>query len=164
MVSATLLTSSRVQSYINTWLSHGIHNRTLAHLPTAHIAGLQNYFVQCFHQGATTYWMPGFNFDLFLRHCADLGIAQFFTVPPIYMGIAKHPAVKDQFGNMMLAVTGAAPLSAELQSQAGAKLNGVFIGQTWGLTETTGSATLVAPDKKGSPGSLSGLLPNVLLR
>ena len=110
------------------------------------------------------YWMPTFNFDDFLKHCSNLRITNFFTVPPIYMAIAKHPAVKDQLRFVTRAVTGAAPLSGDLQEAATAKMTRGTISQTWGLTETTGSATYGPPDGKIVMGSLSPLLPNVLLR
>ena len=139
--------------------------RTLAHLPTAHIAGVMGYFVHPFFENGLVYWMPGFNFDEFLRHCDNLRITYFFTVPPIFMAIAKHPAVKDQFRHMRGAVSGAAPLTGELQEAASKRM--VLddpITQTWGMSETTGSATYFRPGQVVRMGSLGPLLPNVTIR
>ena len=41
--------------------------RTIAHLPIAHIAGVQNYSIQPFALGGTTYWMPKYDFKLLLE-------------------------------------------------------------------------------------------------
>jgi hypothetical protein len=40
--------------------------RTIAHLPAAHIAGVQGYFVNPFFMGGPVYWMPKFDFLKFL--------------------------------------------------------------------------------------------------
>ncbi|KAH6889259.1 hypothetical protein B0T10DRAFT_440925 [Thelonectria olida] len=139
--------------------------RTLGHLPTAHIAGVQGYFINPFFEGGIVYWMPKFNFDDFLRYCDELQITSFFTVPPIYMAIAKHPAVKNQFRFMRNASSGAAPLVHDLQKAATEKMNFPSeVSQVWGLSETTGAATICPPDKPVTLGSLGNLLPNVVLR
>lgn len=140
-----------------------IERSTLGHLPPAHIAGLQGYFANCVYEGSVIYWMPGFNFDDFVRHFAELKLTHFFSVPPIYLAIAKHPAVKDQFKNVEYASAAAAPMSYELQASASKKLKGV-INQVWGLSETTGAVTFTPPDRTDTMGSLSPLLPNVSLR
>jgi 4-coumarate--CoA ligase len=139
--------------------------RTLAHLPTAHIAGVMGYFVIPHFEGGLVYWMPGFNFDQFLAHCENLRINNFFTVPPIYMAIAKHPAVKDQFKLIRAATSGAAPLTGELQEQATKKMgSGYQVRQTWGMSETTGAATYCPAGEDVLMGSLGQLFPNILMR
>ncbi|KAL9115668.1 MAG: hypothetical protein Q9227_000036 [Pyrenula ochraceoflavens] len=140
--------------------------RTLAHLPAAHIAGAQGYFVNPFLRGGITYWMPKFEFEKFLEYNKKYQISFFFTVPPIYLLIAKHPAVTDQFDHLQHAVSGAAPLGKELQHAASRKLGKgkTFISQTWGLTETTGSATLLQKDEMDDTGSVSKIMPNISIR
>jgi 4-coumarate--CoA ligase len=137
--------------------------RTLGHLPTAHIAGVQGYFINPLYNGGAVYWMPGFDFDNFLKYSTELKITAWFTVPPILMAIAKHPAVKEQFFPMRSAVSGAAPLSKSLQDEANSKLPNCQITQTWGLSETTGSVTHTLP-RDDAGGSVGSLLPNVTLR
>ncbi|CAO2651244.1 Nn.00g095410.m01.CDS01 [Neocucurbitaria sp. VM-36] len=140
--------------------------RHLAHLPTAHIAGIQGYLINPFYMGGSVYWMPRFDFAQFLMYNAKYKITYFFTVPPIYLLIAKSPAVKDQFKTLEVAISGAAPLGKELQHAASQKLGGpdCFISQTWGLSETTGSATVMPRDMKDDTGSVSPLIPNMLAR
>jgi 4-coumarate--CoA ligase len=140
--------------------------RTLAHLPTAHIAGIQGYLINPFYMGGPVYWMPKFDFNKFLEYNKKYRITFFFTVPPIYLLIAKSPAVTDQFATLEVAISGAAPLGKELQHAASAKLGGpgCFISQTWGLSETTGSATIMPFNMTDDTGSVSPLIPNMLAR
>ncbi|KAK3116866.1 hypothetical protein LTR53_002306 [Teratosphaeriaceae sp. CCFEE 6253] len=137
--------------------------RTLAHLPNAHIAGLQGYFVNTAACGGTTFWMPKFHFDDFLAYNRRLRITYFFSVPAIYLLIVKSPLVTDQFASLVHAVSGAAPLGAELAVQVQSKL-GCRISQTWGLSETTGSVTLLPWDRVVDNSSVSLLMPNTSLR
>uniref|UniRef100_A0A8H7KBY0 AMP-dependent synthetase/ligase domain-containing protein n=1 Tax=Bionectria ochroleuca TaxID=29856 RepID=A0A8H7KBY0_BIOOC len=167
MVAEAFLPGELTRPYFDEQARQGdpFDRRTLGHLPTAHIAGVQGYFVNPFYEGGIVYWMPSFNFEDFLRYSNDLKINGFFTVPPIYMAIAKHPAVKDQFRYVKLAISGAAPLTGDLQEAARQKMSMPNpITQTWGLSETTGSVTYTPPDRKVIPGSLGPLLPNVSLR
>jgi len=137
--------------------------RTLAHLPAAHIAGLQGYLVNPALAGGPVYWMPKFDFPLFLRYCKEFKISTFFTVPPIYLLIAKSPLVTDQFAHMHHAISGAAPMGRELQTAVQQKM-GCYISQTWGLSETTGSVTIMPWDKNDLTGSVSPVFPNTRLR
>ena len=136
---------------------------TLAHLPAAHIAGCQGYFVNPSVAGGPVYWMPKFDFPKFLEYNKKFKITFFFTVPPIYLLIAKSPLVTDQFAHLAHAISGAAPMGAELQAMAEKKL-GCQISQTWGLSETTGSVTGMPWDQKDDTGSVSPLLSNVRMR
>jgi len=140
--------------------------RTLAHLPAAHIAGVQGYFINPFYMGGPVYWMPKFDFPKFLEYNKKHRITFFFTVPPIYLLIAKMPIVTDQFDSLEIAISGAAPLGKELQYAASAKLGKgkAFISQTWGLSETTGSVTAMPWGEKDDTGSVSKLLPNMSCR
>ncbi|OAA81976.1 4-coumarate-CoA ligase 2a [Akanthomyces lecanii RCEF 1005] len=162
MVAEIFLTSSVDRKYWDkqpAWTK-----RTLAHLPAAHIAGVVNYFAAQFSAGATTYWMPKFEFGDFVKHIQALQVNIFFTVPPIYMAIAKHPAVKEQFFPMRQATVGAAPVSAEMRTEANKKMPNLVIGQVWGMSETTGAATYTAVNSQEQAGSLGELLPNLSVR
>jgi acyl-CoA synthetase (AMP-forming)/AMP-acid ligase II len=140
--------------------------RTLAHLPVAHIAGIQGYLINPFYMGGPVYWMPRFDFAQFLDYNSKYRITFFFTVPPIYLLIAKSPQVTDQFKTLEIAISGAAPLGKELQHAASKKLGGpsCFISQTWGLSETTGSATIMPMHMSDDTGSVSPLIPNMVAR
>lgn len=137
--------------------------RTLAHLPAAHIAGLQGYLVNPALAGGPVYWMPKFDFVKFLEYNKKFRITTFFTVPPIYLLIAKSPLVTDQFASMEHAISGAAPMGRELQQAVQEKM-GCYVSQTWGLSETTGSMTLMKWDENDLTGSVSKVMSNQRLR
>ncbi|TVY83939.1 putative acyl-coenzyme A synthetase [Lachnellula suecica] len=140
--------------------------RTLAHLPAAHIAGVQGYLVNPFFMGGSVYWMRVFSWPEFLEYNRRYRITYIFSVPPIFLLVAKSPLVKDHFDSLEIAISGAAPLGKELQAAASSKLrNGkTFITQTWGLSETTSSITLMPWGEKDDTGSVSPLLPSIEMR
>lgn len=137
--------------------------RTVAHLPVAHIAGLLCYLINPVVSGGSVFWMKKFDFPMFLENCKRHRITFLFTVPPIYLLIAKSPLVTDQFQWMESALTGAAPMGKELQSAVQKRL-GCYVGQTWGLSETTGSVTTSKRGENDLTGSVSPLIPNHRMR
>ncbi|SPO01810.1 related to 4-coumarate-CoA ligase [Cephalotrichum gorgonifer] len=135
---------------------------TLAHLPVAHVAGVQGYFVSPTYIGSTVYWMQRFDFTKFLQLNKKLQITSFFSVPPIYLLIAKSDAVTDQFASLDHAISGAAPLGKETQAEAMRKLGkdeSVVLAQTWGLSETAGCFTLLPRGVRDDTGSIGPLIP-----
>lgn len=110
--------------------------------------------------------MPKFEFQQFMDNMKKFRITMLFSVPAIYLLIAKSPAVTDHFDTLMLAQSGAAPLGAEIQRAASVKIGRgkTFISQTWGLSETTGSASSNLWGPKDETGSVGTLLPNISLR
>ncbi|KAK1836867.1 hypothetical protein QBC39DRAFT_337517 [Podospora conica] len=142
---------------------HLSSKRTLAHLPAAHIAGVQGYLVNFFYAGGAVYWMPRFDFAQFLAYNKKYAITSFFSVPPVFLAIAKFPGVTDQFDSLLYAVSGAAPMGRELQLAVQKKLGKgkVQFTQTWGLSETTGSMTVMPRGEENDlTGSVSRLLSN----
>ncbi|KAJ6586948.1 hypothetical protein DFH09DRAFT_1142057 [Mycena vulgaris] len=161
MVSAAFMTGQNLREH---WRNTGKWDyRTLAHLPTAHVAGVQGYFVIPFYHGGCCFWMPSFNFANFLAFNRKLAITTFFSVPPIFLLVTKSPLVKDHFRALKSASAGAAPLGKELQLGASQKL-GISLAQTWGLSETTGSVSGCEVNVEDLSGSVGPLLPHVLVR
>lgn len=140
--------------------------RTIAHLPAAHIAGVQGYLVNSFYMGGTLYWMPRFDFVKFLEYNKKYKITTLATVPPIWLAIAKSPLVTDQLDSLEWAVTGAAPMGKELQLAARKKIGKgkAQLSQTWGLSETTGSITVMPRGMDDETGSVSMLVMNCQAR
>lgn len=135
---------------------------TLAHLPAAHIAGVQGYLVNTLYRGGTVYWMPKFDFAKFIEYNKRYSITHFFSVPPIFLAIAKFPGLSDQFDTIDHAYSGAAPLGAQLQTEAEKKMGKgkARLTQVWGLTETTGAITSTPPGETDSTGSVGPLVAN----
>ncbi|PHH67353.1 hypothetical protein CDD81_119 [Ophiocordyceps australis] len=145
--------------------SKGFVPRSLAHLPTAHIAGTVLYFVRFTLDGGIVYWMQSYNFDAFIRHVAELKINALFTVPPIWTAVTKFPVLKNSFKQVEVAWGGAAPFSTEVQQAASDMIApGFIVSQVWGMTETCGAVTGTPPRRLDTIGSLSPLVPNVAMR
>lgn len=140
--------------------------RTVAHLPISHIAGLFGYLIAPFYSGGLVVWMRKYEWSLLLKYVKEFEVTAFYTVPSIYLRISKSPDVKDHFKTVDAASTGAAPMDEDLQTRANSKLGQgeTFIGQTWGLSETTGAVTMMPRGETDITGSISPILPNVEIR
>ncbi|KAJ7462334.1 hypothetical protein B0H11DRAFT_2175421 [Mycena galericulata] len=161
MVAEAYIVGERLREH---WKSRGKWDyRTLAHLPAAHVAGVQGYFVVPFYNGGTTFWMPKFDFVDFLAFNRSLAITTFFSVPPIFLLVSKSPLVQGHFRALRSATAGAAPLGKELQASVSKKL-GVFLTQTWGLSEAAGSVTGGEVNVEDLSGSVGPILPHCRLR
>jgi 4-coumarate--CoA ligase len=140
--------------------------RTIAHLPSAHIAGVHGYMSAPPLVGSRVYWMPKYRWEKFLEYAAKYKPTTLYTVPSIYLRIAKSPEVTTQFDQVISASTGAAKMDGDLQKAANAKMGNelTFIGQTWGLSETTGAITAQRAGQHDDTGSISPVLPNMQIR
>jgi 4-coumarate--CoA ligase len=137
--------------------------RTLAHLPAAHIAGVAGYFVGPVYSGSECYWMKKYSWQKFLEYNKQHKITAFFTVPAIWARMAKSPDVKDHFASLEGGAGGAAPLDASLQRAAG-KRSGVQVAGTYGMSETTGSVCTLMRGLVDDTGSVGVAHPNVMIR
>jgi 4-coumarate--CoA ligase len=168
LVAQTVLYGHRGREYLQALEARGRNPeyKTLASLPTAHIAGLVSYFCYGLFIGGRVYWMPKFDSADFLAYHRKYRLTWLFSVPPIYLLIAKSPIVTDHFDSIEVAVSAAAPLGRDLQYLASAKLGKgkVLISQVWGLSETTGAVTALPWNERDETGSVSRLLPGLSLR
>ncbi|ETN43152.1 uncharacterized protein HMPREF1541_02310 [Cyphellophora europaea CBS 101466] len=147
--------------------------RTLAHLPISHIAGLFGYLIGPQYSGGLVVWLRKYNWVDFYTSVSKFGVTALYTVPSIFLRIAKSEEVKDHFRTVESAITGAAPMDGVLQRAAnerlGRKVGGTgkeetYIGQTWGLSETTGAVTAVPKGEVDESGCIGFVLPNVEIR
>ncbi|TID22857.1 putative acyl-coenzyme A synthetase [Venturia nashicola] len=141
--------------------------RMLAHLPIAHIAGVIGYLTGPLLVGGTVYWLRKFQWDHFLKYSKEYKVTALYTVPSIYLRIAKSEEVTDHFECVEAASTGAALMDEELQKAANKKLGRggtTFIGQTWGLSETTGAVTFMPKGEMDDTGSISPVMPGMQIR
>ncbi|KAJ7782196.1 hypothetical protein B0H14DRAFT_2960147 [Mycena olivaceomarginata] len=115
--------------------------RTLGHLPVSHIAGLFGYMVGPMYSAGTVFWLPRYSWADLLRYVSATRSPCFTRTPP-QRGLSG-------FGK--LGEGGKEP---------------VRIGQTWGLSETTGAVTAMprGDADADADGSLSSVLPGVELR
>ena len=79
--------------------------------------------------------MPRFDLEQFLQLHQEHGITRSFVAPPIVVALAKHPIVDNyDLSKLEQVFSGAAPLSAELALEAGARLDCEVV-QGYGMTE-----------------------------
>lgn len=133
--------------------------RLIAVLPFFHIYGMQVLMNLGLHQGATVITMPRFDLEMFLQILQDHKITRAFVAPPIVVALAKHPIVDNyDLSGLEQIFSGAAPLSAELALEAGARLNCEVV-QGYGMTELS-PVTHVTPAGGFKPGSVGVTIPN----
>jgi acyl-CoA synthetase (AMP-forming)/AMP-acid ligase II len=146
---------------------HGTHENDviIGVLPFFHIYGMTVIMNIALHRGATVVTMPRFDLGDFLRILQDYKVTRGYLVPPIILALAKQPVV-DQFdlSSLEIIMSGAAPLSGDLASEAGKRL-GAFVMQGYGLTETS-PVTHMIPDEPGRDraGSIGFPIPNTECR
>ncbi|MGZ4269334.1 MAG: AMP-binding protein [Solirubrobacteraceae bacterium] len=134
-------------------------------LPLFHIYGMSVVMNCTLRQGATVVLMPRFDLEQFLGLVEEHRITKAHLVPPIILGLAKHPAVEGRdLSSLRLINSGAAPLSAELAAAAAERV-GCPVVQGYGLTETS-PVTHVTPidPARHRPGSIGPAVPNTEFR
>ncbi len=135
-------------------------------LPFFHIYGLLVIMNRCLCSGATVVTMPRFDMEQFLSLIERYRVNYAPLVPPIVLGLAKHPAVDAHDLSSLRAITcGAAPIGLSIASEAAERLDCV-ITQGYGLTETS-PVTHMAPNVPGAvmkPGSIGPCVPNTEVR
>lgn len=137
----------------------------LAMLPFFHIYGLMLILFDGLRHGATLVSMQRFDFVQFLECVQKHRINVAPLVPPIVLGLTKHPAV-DQYdlSSIEKIVCGAAPLGAEVE-QACAQRLGCRILQGYGMTEFAGASLTHPPGTvSGKSGSVGRCWPNMQAR
>ena len=133
----------------------------IAVLPFYHIYGMVVIMNYTLAKGATVVTVPRFDMEQFLSLIQEHGVTRANLVPPIILGLAKHPLV-DQYdlSSLKLLTSGAAPLGKELV-EATYKRIGCVVTQGYGLTETS-PVTHVLPDPRAieKAGSIGPAIPN----
>jgi acyl-CoA synthetase (AMP-forming)/AMP-acid ligase II len=109
----------------------------IAVLPFFHIYGMVVVMKIYLAQGATVVTMPRFDMGDFLDNLQKYKVTVAPLVPPIVLGMAKHPAVEQyDLSSLRLVFCGAAPLGEEVAKEAGARL-GCSVMQGYGMTEAS---------------------------
>jgi 4-coumarate--CoA ligase len=109
--------------------------------------------------------MPKFEIERFCQIIQDKKITFIYLVPPVVLGLAKHPVVdKYDLSSIRMVNSGAAPLSKELIDQVNRRLP-LPIKQGYGLSETSPTThTLDWPEWNTIYGSVGRLLPNQYIK
>jgi acyl-CoA synthetase (AMP-forming)/AMP-acid ligase II len=128
----------------------------MAVLPFFHIYGMVVIMMLGLAGGGTIVVMPRFDLMEFLALVQKHRATVLPLVPPIVLGLVKHPAVAQfDLSSVRLVFSGAAPLGEEIARELSRKL-GCPVVQGYGMTEASPvthlSPTSNAPMKPGSAG------------
>lgn len=106
-------------------------------LPFFHIYGMMAIMNYALHVGATVVTMPRFDMEQFLALIQQQKITYANLVPPLVLGLAKHPLVdKYNLASLRCIISAAAPLGAEMEQACQARL-GCIVSQGYGMTEAS---------------------------
>lgn len=142
----------------------GVRQKLLCPLPFFHIYGLIAGLFLPIYVGAQSIFMPAFDMVKFLEIIQQYKVTRAHVVPPICLGLAKHPIVdKFDLSSVKVLMSGAAPLGAEVQMACGTRLN-CLVKQAWGMTELSPAGTIFPDDllremKGNGKGSSGPLVP-----
>jgi acyl-CoA synthetase (AMP-forming)/AMP-acid ligase II len=108
--------------------------------------------------------MPAFDLEKFLRVVQDRKCSRAHLVPPIILGLAKHPLVdKYNLSSLKSIVSGAAPLGSEVAQECSERLGDCVVKQAWGMSELAPIGT-VTPDDDNRPGSSGCTVASMLYK
>jgi len=135
----------------------------LAVLPFFHIYGMQVLMGAMLAEGATVVTMARFDMEKVLETIQKYKCTQFFAVPPIILGLAKHPVVDNyDLSSLKKIFSGAAPLGGEVANEAAQRLDCAVV-QGYGMTEMSPvSHCTVGYDSRD--GSCGVTVPNTVSR
>jgi acyl-CoA synthetase (AMP-forming)/AMP-acid ligase II len=136
-------------------------DRIIAVLPFFHIYGMVVIMKLGLCQGGTIVSVPRFDFQEFLTLVQRHRITIAPLVPPIVLGLVKHPAVSQfDLSSVRLVFSGAAPLGED-QARALSQKLGCPVVQGYGMTEAS-PVTHLSPTRNApvKPGSVGCVVPN----
>ena len=135
----------------------------LAVLPFFHIYGMQVLMNMLLAFGVRVVTMPRFDMIRALELVQEQRITRFFAVPPMVLGLAKHPAVDDfDLSSIKQIFSGAAPLGADLAAAAAARV-GCEVVQGYGMTELS-PVSHCTPEGQFRPGTSGVTISNTEIR
>jgi acyl-CoA synthetase (AMP-forming)/AMP-acid ligase II len=130
-------------------------------LPLFHIYGLVVVLNMGLYSGSTIVMMPRFELESFLKAVQEYEVSLAHLVPPIVLGLSKHPLVDNYpLPKLKTIFSGAAPLGEELTRACMDRL-GCNIRQGYGMTETSPvTHSSPAPPRPVKFGSVGVPAPN----
>jgi len=134
---------------------------TIAVLPFFHIYGMVVIMMLGLAGGGTIVSMPRFDLMEFLAIVQKYKVSILPLVPPIVLGLVKHPAVAQfDLSTVRLVFSGAAPLGEDIAKALATKL-GCPVVQGYGMTEAS-PVTHLSPTRNSpfKPGSAGKVVPN----
>jgi acyl-CoA synthetase (AMP-forming)/AMP-acid ligase II len=129
-------------------------------MPLYHVGGLIYILNSLLGIGATVVLMRRFDLERWLELNQRYRATILAVPPPVVLAITKSPLWdRFQLDSVQVAISGAAPLGADLQ-EAFEKRTGLVIKQVWGMTEATCGIAVDSSDRAiRKLGSCGRLLP-----
>jgi acyl-CoA synthetase (AMP-forming)/AMP-acid ligase II len=143
------------------WDAFAERDVTIGVLPLFHIYGMVVIMMLGLASGGTIVLMPRFDLQEFLGLVQKYRATILPLVPPIVLGLVKHPAVAQfDLSSVRLVFSGAAPLGEDVQRELSKKL-GCPVVQGYGMTEAS-PVTHLSPTRNApiKPGSCGCVVPN----
>ena len=135
----------------------------LAVLPFFHIYGMQVLMNMLLAFGVRVVTMPRFDMVRALELVQEQRITRFFAVPPMVLGLAKHPVVDNfDLSSIKQIFSGAAPLGADLAAAAADRV-GCEVVQGYGMTELS-PVSHCTPEGQFRPGTSGVTISNTEIR
>uniref|UniRef100_A0A803NWM5 4-coumarate--CoA ligase n=1 Tax=Cannabis sativa TaxID=3483 RepID=A0A803NWM5_CANSA len=138
----------------------------LCFIPMFHIYGLAFFGLGLFCCGTTTVLMERYDLNAMLKAIQTHHVTNIPAVPPVILGLVKYAGRFSAGGvgdlsSLRRVSSGAAPLGKELIEGFRKKFPWVELRPGYGLTESSGAATLFVSEKEAKvrPGSCGGLIP-----
>ncbi len=132
----------------------------LVHLPLFHIYGMTVLQLNAIAAGAVQVMMGRFDMGELLSLIAQHRVTALYTAPPVCLGLSLTPLLDEyDIASLRFVLSGAAPLSAELQMRLADRL-GCPVIQGYGLTETSPVTNSDYSDERGKPGTIGPALPD----
>ena len=133
----------------------------VAVLPFFHIYGMVVILMYSLSRGAAIVTMPRFDMEQFLGMLQEHGVTVAHLVPPIVLGMAKHPAVDNyNLPKLRALFSGAAPLGEPVAREAAQRLECMVV-QGYGMTEMSPVTHLGRDDPEhGKMDSAGQVIPN----
>ncbi|GMH83150.1 hypothetical protein TrVE_jg3739 [Triparma verrucosa] len=121
-------------------------------LPMFHIYGFTASLLHTAKKSNTLVTMANFDLPRFCELVQEFKPERAHLVPPIILGIAKHPIIDNyNFSSLKMVISAAAPLGAEVEAGVRERLN-IGCKQAWGMSELSPVGT-VTPDDNLKSGS-----------
>ena len=138
---------------------------TVGILPFYHIYGMTIVLSMALYRGAKVVTMPKFEMQDFCALVEEHRIESAYLVPPIILGLTKHPAVEARdLSSLDYITSGAAPLGKEV-AQACADRIGAVVKQGYGMTEASPVTHLMPRDAQHlRPDTVGPAVPNTEFR
>jgi acyl-CoA synthetase (AMP-forming)/AMP-acid ligase II len=132
----------------------GSNEVLMSPLPFFHIYGAIASLNLTLLHGAKLVTMPAFDLEKFLSLVQEEKCTRAHLVPPIILGLAKHPIIDNyDLSSLTCIISAAAPLGEDTESACQARLGaGVILKQGYGMSELSPVASLV-PDDGLRPGT-----------